>query len=60
MNMRSFLFKASPQLSALLHKYGILLVCIRLNVIPLHSSISAEQQYKVFLQPEVGKRKVRS
>jgi len=29
-----------------------------LTVIPLHSSISGEQQYKVFLKPEIGKRKV--
>ena len=31
---------------------------LRLCLIPLHSSISPEEQYRVFLPPEAGERKV--
>ena len=31
----------------------------RLNILPLHSEISPDEQYKVFLKPHEGLRKVR-
>ena len=47
-----------PIFSILFFPLFLTLHLFSLTVLPLHSSISGEEQYKVFLKPEKGKRKV--